>query len=54
MATITESDADKAIAMSFVSYVDQQKRLRLASARLDVPVSEVIRRSIDEYLEKSA
>jgi hypothetical protein len=53
MATITETDANKAIAMSFVSYVDQRRRLRMESARLDVPMSAVIRLAIDEYLKSA-
>jgi hypothetical protein len=51
MATTT---TDRAPVISFVSRADQRKQLRLVSARLDVPMSEVIRGAIDEYLEKTA
>jgi hypothetical protein len=40
--------------ISFVSSPEQRRRLRLVAAQQDVPMSEIIRQSVDNYLEKSA
>jgi hypothetical protein len=44
----------KPTVVSFVSTPEQRRRLRLVAAKEDVPMSEIIRQSIDSYLEKSA
>jgi hypothetical protein len=43
----------KNLLLSFQATPEQRRKLRLASAQRDLPMSEIIRLSIDEYLKSA-